>query len=269
MKRMKKLVTFVVYYIYAALSCVFLFTVGILRGRNRTFLYKIASHFGPFEADPDTCKPLLPTVTAREILPADMDVHILEPVAVDGNVTILELLIIIQLARQHGALHCFEVGTFDGRTTLNLAVNCAEQAKVYTLDLPQEELGKTSLAIEQGDIAYIAKPISGARFRGTPYEHKIVQLYGDSSTFDYSPYRNRMDLVFIDGSHSHDYVLNDSRRAVELLRERKGVILWHDYGGVCGGVTKCLNGLYGSEPGFRGLRHIEGTSLACLVCNGR
>jgi predicted O-methyltransferase YrrM len=38
-----------------------------------------------------------------------------------------------------------------------------------------------------------------------------------------------MDFVFIDGSHDYDYVLNDSEVALKLLRNGRGVIVWHDY----------------------------------------
>ena len=43
-----------------------------------------------------------------------------------------------------------------------------------------------------------------------------------------------MDFIFVDGSHSYDYVLNDSRKALSLLRGGKGIILWHDYPGWTG-----------------------------------
>lgn len=261
-----KLLTFLSYYLFGLLACIYLFTIGFLRGRNRTLLYKIAAHFGPFDVEPNQPKPLIPTISASQLLPPSVDVHIMEPVAVEGNVTLLELMIITQLTRQSGALNCFEIGTFDGRTALNIAANCGADGKVYTLDLPQAKLGDTGLAIAKDDIPYIAKDTSGGRFQATPYKHKIEQLYGDSASFDYSPYTGRMDLVFVDGAHSCEYVLNDSWRALELLRERKGIILWHDYDQKKG-VTDCLNRLYREETGFRGLRHIEGTALVCLMSN--
>jgi predicted O-methyltransferase YrrM len=36
-----------------------------------------------------------------------------------------------------------------------------------------------------------------------------------------------MDLVFVDGAHSADYVKNDSEKGWEMLRSG-GVLVWHD-----------------------------------------
>ncbi|MBD3183553.1 class I SAM-dependent methyltransferase, partial [Candidatus Poribacteria bacterium] len=88
-------------------------------------------------------------------------------------------------------------------------------------------------------------------------------LYGDSADFDFSPYFGTMDFVLVDGSHSYEYVLSDTDNALKLLKNGKGIILWHDYGH-WDGVTKALNELYESSEVFRSLKHIDGTSLVCF-----
>jgi predicted O-methyltransferase YrrM len=37
-----------------------------------------------------------------------------------------------------------------------------------------------------------------------------------------------MDLVFIDGAHSEDYVRNDTLQALKMIRPGGGVVIWHD-----------------------------------------
>jgi hypothetical protein len=117
------------------------------------------------------------------------------------------------------------------------------------------------------DRKYVDKADSGVRFHGTDVAHKIVQLYGDSATFDYRPYLGTVDFLFIDGSHSYHYVLNDSWAALRLVRGR-GLILWHDYvssGHRCWpGLVRALDQLRANEPAFHGLQHIAGTALAVL-----
>jgi hypothetical protein len=71
-------------------------------------------------------------------------------------------------------------------------------------------------------------------------------------------------VVFIDGSHSYDYVINDSRRALELLRDGRGLIIWHDYG-VWPGVTRALNDLRRDDPMFANLRRVIDTSFGYLA----
>jgi predicted O-methyltransferase YrrM len=203
-------------------------------------------------------------VAIDDLVPAGVNIQIREPIDVDGNATVLEIAVIAKLVRLHDPRSLFEIGTFDGRTTLNMAANCADEAKVYTLDLPADQLTAAALPLAAGDRRYIEKSASGSRYVGTDCEGKIVQLYGDSATFDFSPYWNAVDFVFIDGSHSYDYVLSDTERALKLLRNRRGVILWHDYGS-WDDVTTALNGLYASGHDFRGLRRIEGTTIVVLV----
>jgi hypothetical protein len=63
---------------------------------------------------------------------------------------------------------------------------------------------------------------------GTNVAPKITRLLGDSAAYDFRPFHETVDLVFIDGSHAYGYVLRDSATAMSLLRE-SGIILWHDY----------------------------------------
>lgn len=52
----------------------------------------------------------------------------------NGNVRISELAILAALAeRCRDGSNIFEIGTFDGRTTLNLALNAPESCNIHTL----------------------------------------------------------------------------------------------------------------------------------------
>lgn len=182
----------------------------------------------------------------------------------DGNVRISELGVLSQLARHVPAGGTiFEIGTFDGRTTLNLAVN-APGCTVFTLDLPPD--GSTRFAVESGEKHYIEKLVSGEKFINNSKMfpdavNRITQLYGDSAGFDFTPYEGCCDLVFVDGSHAYEYALKDSETAFRL-RTPSGVVVWHDYG-VWEGVTKALEEV--EEKTSAGLKHIHGTSLVVSI----
>jgi methyltransferase family protein len=153
-----------------------------------------------------------------------------------------------------------EIGTFDGRTTLNLAVNAPAQTPVFTLDLPPDEAAAYALA--PGERQYVDKPKPGARFRTAvgPWSSaagRITQLHGDSATFDWSPYAGKAGLAFVDGSHAYEYVKKDSETAMRLIASG-GIVLWHDYGR-WEGVTRALDE-FETERRL-GLRHVRGTSL--------
>ena len=169
--------------------------------------------------------------------------------------------------KHHQSKKLFEIGTYDGRTTANMAANCPADAEIRTIDLPRDMIDDTELPITSGERRFVDKETSGLRFSGTDWEKQIVQLYGDSAAFDFSPFYNTSDFVFVDGSHRYEYVLNDSRVAAELVGSGNGIIMWDDYG-VWKGVSKALDELCFQANEYRDLRHIEGTSLVYLRITG-
>jgi hypothetical protein len=227
-------------------------SLGVARPRHRALIHDIASHFGYDDHPPRT----LPRVNGNTLTSSRTTVTLPEPYEADGNVSLLELLVLARLVRERNPRGIFEIGTFDGRTALTLAANAAPDTTVYTLDLPPSSSTRFPLATD--DHKYVEKPRSGERFAGHELASKIRQLFGDSGSFDFAGYR--ADIVFVDGSHAYDYVLNDSMRALDLLPDGQGDIVWHDYG-VWPGVTRALNDLRASDARFRDLAWIEGTSL--------
>lgn len=262
---MKRFFLFAGRYVLAALACVYLLTVGWLREGGREILHEVLFRLGwrrrpAPEPDGPVC--LVPRSPAQAWVADAAPVRVLEPDAADGNVTGYELLVIAQIMAAAKPQACFEIGTFDGRTTLNLAANSAEGGRVYTLDLPPQDLNRTGLKIAHGDENFIKKDRSGARFAGTAYEPQITQLYGDSATFDFSPYEGKMDVVFVDGAHSYDYVKNDTAVALRLLKPGGGIILWHDYGSrYWKDLTRAINELHQERPEFANMRHIKDTAI--------
>ena len=247
-------------YAFAAASTLYLFSVGVASARNRGLIAQISRHFGFVEEEER-----IPSVPLEEVLPDAPAVRILEPGGVDGNVSLYELLAIIYLVRRTDPRRLLEIGTFDGRTTLNLAANSSPEARVFTLDLPRASMESAALGVSSGDRTFISKDESGGRFRGRAEGRKITQLLGDSARFDFTPYFGTIDLVFVDGAHSYEYVLNDSHLAARLLRGGEGTIVWHDYG-TWPGVTRALNELFASQRGpFSAMRRIAGSSLVYLA----
>lgn len=255
-----KVLTAIRRYSQTLLACCYFFAGGFLRRKHRGLLYILSRYFG-FEHAPIAT---IPTLSIRDTVGSIIEAHLTACEETDGNVSFLELAVISALVRLSQPRICFEIGTFDGRTTLNMAMNAPDGCQVFTLDLPMSDKTVASLALEANDLMFIQKPASGTRFRQHPLEKCIRQLYGDSATFDLSEFHNRIDFMFIDGSHSYDYVRTDSLNALKLVRHG-GVIVWHDYDTPhWHGLTRALNELHEQIPEFRHIRHIEGTSLCIL-----
>ena len=249
-------------YIKCMFSCVYLCAGGFLLKKHRPLLNTISNHF-----DHSTgVKPLIPEISIGEILGNDISLKLTEIDAIAGNVVEIELLVIAALVQQTEPHLCFEIGTFDGRTALNIATNQPTDGRVYTLDLPRSGKDSTLLSLDEGEVRYIDKPESGVRFAGHHLADKIKQLYGDSATYDFSPFQNKIDFMFVDGSHSFEYAMSDSLAAIKMVRPMTGMLLWHDYDSpYWPGVTQALNELYKKNTEFSGLRHVRNTSLCILA----
>ena len=130
----------------------------------------------------------------------------------------------------------FEIGTYNGFTTIHFASNSPPDTRVYTLDLPADFGKQFSGAKKLSNYSYddllvvklSMKNIHNRVFHNHPTQKKITELFGDSMNFDFSPYYKKMDLVYIDGSHAYKYVESDTHNAFKMLTDN-GVIIWHDF----------------------------------------
>jgi predicted O-methyltransferase YrrM len=127
----------------------------------------------------------------------------------------------------------FEIGTFTGYTSYHLALNTADEAKILTLDLPAGEAVAPKLALDNRDRSHVefheqAPHELKYHFDDTAAASKITCLFGDSATYDFSPYHGKVDFFFVDGAHSLDYVRCDTRNALRCCHPGS-VIAWHDF----------------------------------------
>ncbi|MFA7209047.1 MAG: class I SAM-dependent methyltransferase [Parcubacteria group bacterium] len=214
----------------------------------------------------------IPEVMPSEIIADNITSVIIEEGEVDGNINTYELDIINKFVKIYQPKNIFEFGTFDGRTTLNMAINTSDKSKIYTIDIPVSLMDNTKFKLYskiirgvkvRDDINYIDKAKVGLRYKNKNGSEKIEQLFGDSATFNYSPFYDKMDLIFIDGSHAKDYIINDTETAMHMAKTGC-VILWHDYGS-WEDVTNVLNNYFINDKRFSELKRIKGTRLVFLI----
>lgn len=171
----------------------------------------------------------------------------------DMVLPLAELLSISAMCRVLKPSNIFEIGTFTGETAWSMASNLPTTSRLYTLDLPPEEIPSHFQPYE-----------AGAFFKGTPESSRIKQLFGWSTNFDFAPYCRSIDLVFIDGDHSYAGVTSDTRNALQIVR-KGGIVVWDDYRYEpyhqdCSGVAECLHSLMHELPLFQ----LSGTRLALM-----
>lgn len=195
--------------------------------------------------------PQLPTVAAESIVTDRAPIQVTHYLRGKWELSLLELSIVVGLARTRQAARIFEIGTFDGRTTLNLHLN-APEAQVHTIDLPA---GKAGAPEGKSPGALIRDHVAAGR---------IIQLWGNSLEFDFSPWFGTRDFVFVDAGHSYRNARADSQTALRLIEGREGAILWHDYGS-WPGVTQAVDQVRDLVASDVSMGWLEGTSLAFLI----
>ena len=197
-------------------------------------------------------KPRLRVADPMELVDPDQMIQLMCIASGNWQVTTTELGGIVQLAMKHRPHHIFEIGTFDGRTTLNLHLNCPE-AQITTMDLPPEDQD-----LPDGKVA-------GSLIREHAAAGRITQIYGNTLNYDFSDFYGQCDFVFIDAGHSYPNAAADTRTAIRLTQGRRAVIVWHDYA-EWPGVTRAVEELAGQLVKPLEIVQVRETSLAVLAC---
>jgi hypothetical protein len=135
-----------------------------------------------------------------------------------------------------------------------------DQCRIFTLDLPKDNDLNYSYDPENKGFLELRRP---GYYIDRYTTGGISQLYGNSLNFDFSPYHNSIDLVFVDGNHNLPYIQKDSENALIMLKPG-GFLIWHDYFGIPGeAVTDFLNNLSANLP----ISRIINTCLAIYKKN--
>jgi predicted O-methyltransferase YrrM len=160
-----------------------------------------------------------PEVSLASLMERGDEVRLLELPAEIYHLSEIKLMTLAALTARARARVVFEVGTADGRTTRNLAANVGPDGHVYTLNIPLEQ---DAIHRRLQDL-----PV-GSRFRDSPEADRITQLWGDSRSFDFTPYLQRCQVVFLDAESSDAAVWADSQSALRLVDRGAGLIVWND-----------------------------------------
>ena len=180
----------------------------------------------------------LPRIQPQNILEGYADLKITVPFISTHweTATLFDHTFIASLTYVLQPRKCIEIGTSLGLVTATIASNAPHHTEIHTIDQSGEER-------------------IGSFFRSRPDGAKIIQHVSLSTHFDFSPFANSVDLMFIDGSHTFEDVCRDSDNAFRVLTDR-GVIIWHDVSPYFPGVMKALE----ISPRAAQIYRVQGTS---------
>lgn len=204
---------------------------------------EIEKNMDKFESDLERAKKNIPSLFFEEVFPAEI---LNESITLQkffghlGNLQTEPLCKICLIVKFKKPDRILELGTYNGMTTLNMALNAPKECITYTLDLP--ETGETDLPISEID-KYVSR-IYHDKFKtktGSYFNERadlnIKQLYGDSATFDFSKLYDKFDIIFIDAAHDYEHKRIDTENAFKYISE-KGIIIWDNYADIfCPEVT--------------------------------
>ena len=169
-----------------------------------------------------------------------------------GSSMITDLLLLKHLAQRDEIQSYFEIGTWRGESLLAVA---GQVRHAYSLDLGVDTMDRFGYPqTAQSEIGRLVARLEN-----------ITQLKGDSRHFDFSGLSVKMDLIFIDGNHTYDFVVNDTMKVIQHLCHDRTVLVWHDYAydpeqirwevyqGIMDGLPSAMH---------RGLYHAQNTKCA-------
>lgn len=153
-------------------------------------------------------------------------------------ITAYELQILCAFIKKTNPEKIFEIGTYRGWTTANMALNASSKCQTMTLDVEPLHLNNPEV-----------KDIFNT--------HSIKFIQADSTQFDFSPFYGTIDFIFIDGSHAEADLEKDTETALKMLSPQ-GLIVWHDYNHK---FLEVINPLHKISNQIK-IYHIPGTALA-------
>lgn len=195
------------------------------------------------------------------------------PTSAIGGMTLLESSILVSLTKLLSPSNFFEFGTYLGATSVLLAINSSEHAKVTTMDLPPENIAPKTTEID--DYRILHDDVENDNYlrcmfaeKGAFYidrtdditKRKIYRIHHDSRTLN--PLNlglsERFDFIFIDGGHDYETVKIDTTNALNMAKE-DAVVIWHDYRSkIHGDVTKFVDEFSHENS----VIHVQNTMLA-------
>lgn len=158
----------------------------------------------------------LPTIDLLDLFP-NLNETVDSYSFLTGTSLITDFILLKSLARKFEKCAYLEIGSWRGESLVNL--------NAVTSDL-------TSLTLSEAEMENFNFGADFIKVHGLFSNHieTITKVEHNSHTYDFSKLERKFDLIFIDGDHSFEGVLNDTKKTFSLRKDSKSIIVWHDYG---------------------------------------
>ncbi|MDN3690879.1 class I SAM-dependent methyltransferase [Chryseobacterium tructae] len=134
----------------------------------------------------------------------------------DGGSLITDLQLLKTLSMRNDVNSYIEIGTWRGESVYNVAKYTEDCTTINLSKKEMKEMGLHVKYAEQHGILSQKNP-------------QINHLEANTKFFDFTSLGKKYDLVFIDGDHSYEMVLNDTKKVFDNLLHENSIVVWHDY----------------------------------------
>ena len=169
---------------------------------------------------------------------------------------ITDILMIKALAKRFKDCSYLEIGSFRGES-----IACISDVVKDCTCLTLSEAEMRAFNFDEGYIT------SHAIF--SKDKTNITNYHENSQTFDYGKLKGKkFDLIFVDGDHTYNGVMIDTKNVFNLLKDENSIIVWHDYGFDTETVRhEVLQGILDGTPEQyrKNLYHVSNTMCAIFT----
>lgn len=134
-----------------------------------------------------------------------------------GGSGILDYLFIKTVGEAIHAKRYLEIGTYIGES-INVMTDVCEE--LISITAPIDAPYSMKAFCESMGVPDYSDRLT--------YNSKIKHIYYDSKKYDFASLPKDIDLFFIDGDHSYEGVLSDTRN-IFGIRNENSVVIWHDF----------------------------------------
>ena len=199
-------------------------------------------------------KTQLPSIDLLDLVP-DLHETINKYSFLSYTSLISDILLLKSLAKRFKECSYLEIGALRGESLSSVA----EVAKdVTSITLSNEEM-------RQFNVHEDLVRSHGIYLKDTK---NLTTYYHNSLTFDFSTLGKKFDMIFVDGDHSYNGVVTDTRNVFKLLKDENSVIVWHDYGNHIEDVRhEVLAAILDGVPQefHKNLYHVSNTMCAVFI----